>query len=665
MKKQTMRWIAMALCVCMWIGHMMPLYAEYELTASFLPGTLTVAESTGDQTVTVKLQLAETISIQAFSYNIICPAEIKIQSAKFMSANIYKSDSLGTQNIYSLGYKGSVSTDYLGEITFLIPGGTAAGDYTISLSLPDNGGVMVNEEKYTLSVSPLTLTVTEKSASVSGSYTAALSSLSTATVGDEIPFSVTVTGDKFSSSYYQLQYDADMLHFVSAEGVYHYDDGSCVTIVDYGNEVETPYTYQIIFEAVNNGETIVSLKNASFSTATGAETDDLIPAVITKEAVTVNIAKRAYAVQLPEIFLGNSQAIDGEPYIFEPVDQVHYTYSQVAATMNGQNCSVTQEEDGSYRIAKVTGPLMISGQRTPKNYTVTFATTTGVELPQNGTATYGKEYTFTLPEKEHYFIYVDSIICLGKEVSYAINGKQVTLAGSSVQGDIIITLEKQRSDADVSVEGIGASDLTYLATAEPGKPFSAELTVDGRYNYEVSATVNGVAVTLQQNGNVYTIPAEKVKAGTIVFTVVKTLKTNAFDVKEYLNFDGTTVWLVENKVERQANSLYTYCGTEMFWSETYQAYCTLVVADSKSAVTASDLGLSKGNPVSVDYNMDVNQSGKLDVNDAQLVYNLYNAMYDDFTDNVTIEKVLRADVNGDKTVDVKDARAIVDDILGK
>ena len=51
-------------------------------------------------------------------------------------------------------------------------------------------------------------------------------------------------------------------------------------------------------------------------------------------------------------------------------------------------------------------------------------------------------------------------------------------------------------------------------------------------------------------------------------------------------------------------------------------------------------------------------TGKVDVNDAQLVYDMYNGTYSDFT-KVSVEKFLRADVNATKVVDHTDAVAIV------
>ena len=40
-----------------------------------------------------------------------------------------------------------------------------------------------------------------------------------------------------------------------------------------------------------------------------------------------------------------------------------------------------------------------------------------------------------------------------------------------------------------------------------------------------------------------------------------------------------------------------------------------------------------------------------------------NAVYNEFTSDVTMEKFLRADANGDNKVDVKDAEVIINKIL--
>ena len=75
-------------------------------------------------------------------------------------------------------------------------------------------------------------------------------------------------------------------------------------------------------------------------------------------------------------------------------------------------------------------------------------------------------------------------------------------------------------------------------------------------------------------------------------------------------------------------------------------------AAAKVAISAAD------NVVTITLGFDVNMTGKVDVNDAQLVYDMYNGTYSDFT-KVSVEKFLRADVNATKAVDHTDAVAIV------
>jgi len=59
----------------------------------------------------------------------------------------------------------------------------------------------------------------------------------------------------------------------------------------------------------------------------------------------------------------------------------------------------------------------------------------------------------------------------------------------------------------------------------------------------------------------------------------------------------------------------------------------------------------------------VNKTGKVDANDAQLVYNMYNTEYSEFSTDVSMEKFLLADVNGDGSIASTDAVAIISEIL--
>ena len=79
-----------------------------------------------------------------------------------------------------------------------------------------------------------------------------------------------------------------------------------------------------------------------------------------------------------------------------------------------------------------------------------------------------------------------------------------------------------------------------------------------------------------------------------------------------------------------------------------------IAAAAKSAISV------KGNStVSVSYGGDVNGTGHTDINDAQYVYDLYNAKHS----ALDMEKFLRCDVNGDRGVNVGDVRMVVSLLL--
>ena len=110
---------------------------------------------------------------------------------------------------------------------------------------------------------------------------------------------------------------------------------------------------------------------------------------------------------------------------------------------------------------------------------------------------------------------------------------------------------------------------------------------------------------------------------------------------------------------------FTYDGNTLYKVEGYgtDRYAWLVIVDKGQTLTqeeaAAKVAISAAdNVVTITLGFDVNMTGKVDVNDAQLVYDMYNGTYSDFT-KVSVEKFLRADVNATKVVDHTDAVAIV------
>ena len=102
----------------------------------------------------------------------------------------------------------------------------------------------------------------------------------------------------------------------------------------------------------------------------------------------------------------------------------------------------------------------------------------------------------------------------------------------------------------------------------------------------------------------------------------------------------------------------TACG-RIYDKITRYAANLVSTGEALTAETATaQVTLIDGAKQTIDYSGDVNMSDKVDLNDAQLVYDLYNASYYDFS-VVSMEKMLRADVSKDKKIDVSDVTAIV------
>lgn len=509
-------------------------------------------------------------------------------------------------------------------------------------------------------------------------YTAAIAASSDADVNNTVHVTVKVASTEhqnFASSELKLSYDAEKLAFdennSTLNGATVKAENGVLTLEDYGEAQELGNAYVLAFTAKAEGNAVVTLTSAMFSTQEHAAADDLISSTRTTPTATVKITL-THNVTLPEYFTGAATVADGEDYTFTAKDTNLYDYTNVAATVGGETAEVIANGDASYTVKNVTGDLVITAARTGKTFTVTIAGSGKDDLTDAADkATYGTDYSFTVPTSVGDTYNVTISYSNGTNVPYTTADGKVTIAGKDITGDFTITVTKtvvQPTTATVRVEGNAASDvtLTNSGVATPGTDYTFTVTMDERYDYTITVK-NGetdVELTKSEEGS-YTISGKDFEAGdTIVITANKFLKTEGVvEVKDYLTLNETTMWLILAKTGRIENGSYTYQNSKMFWSEKYGAYCYLVIAAEKPTVSAEDLAIINESATAIDYGMDVNMSGKINANDAQLVYNMYNVHYSEFTDDVTMEKFLRADVNFDCTVNVSDATAIITDIL--
>lgn len=476
----------------------------------------------------------------------------------------------------------------------------------------------------------------------------------------------------FAATELELQFDPDFFVFAkdSAElpaGSVELHSAQTVVqdgilhLADFGTEKSF---YKLPFQAILSGNATFTLCYAKFSQAKEAATQDLANAAIENNTIEITVTEPRQNVTLPEYFQGSSTVAYGEDYIFEVIgENVYYDYD-ISAKMNGESVEIVQIDDTTYKIANVTGPLVIEAERSPKQFEIYFLWEDHTEAKQKDTVTYGMSYTFSLPSKENHSVSVVSILYdkTTTTVDSTSQGSTITIPGTSITSNIVVTFTSVQTNATVTVRGeIG--DLSYSPSATPGSDYTFTINKDDKYDYDVTVTVNGRTVEVQKNGNNYTIAADDIEVGTIEITVTKTLKLNNVQVIRYLELSSTSIWRIFVSCEKMTDRTYVYNGNYMFWSDKYAGYCTLVIATEAPTVTTELLALQTGVGAAVDYGMDVNNSGTVDANDAQLAYNLYNCMYSHFTDSVTIEKFLRADVNGDGTVSVLDSTAILYAIL--
>lgn len=679
MKKKIKKLLAAMLCICMCTNMVIHTYAASEnnskgIVFSAELDKATIVKSNNDQNVVMAVNANKEFTTFGIGADIICDDTFTIDSVTNLDSRI---DFTGSVEGTMIRFEGTDNLDELSGltnvavITFTIPADTAAGTYTLGLKnieLTENYGDIWEST----AVATTTLTITEPEA-VDG-YTAGINTLTDeVNVEDTITVNVGVEHSKdttFAAAEVIITYDNTLIDFnkdksTLGNATVKYSNGTLI-LEDYGTDKNFGTgVYVLVFDAIADGMTTVSLTSAAFVDKENAVKSDLISATLSPDTIDLTVNKKAYKVTLPEIFKGLEEITEGEDYTFSVTDGENYNYTSPSATMNGVSVDIIDNGDGTYTIENVTGEIIITGTRTEKTYLVTFEGNAAEEIIDGEeTATYNKDYTFTIPSAEGWAYSMDGMTIGGEAYTgYTVENSVYTIPGSAITGEIIITVNKTDTEASVRVEGTGAGIADgYVPTADMNTDYTLTTKPEAGYTYTVTATMGGNSATvIDNNDNTYTI---KNVTGDIIFTIERHVIVGGVSVVEYLSLDGTEMWLVKNEVTLADNKVPTYDGEKMFMSEKYGAYCYLVVAESLSVEDASaKIDITDGTAEDINYNMDVNITGKVDASDAQLTYNMYNAMYSNISTDVTIEKFLRADVNGDGKVNIEDATAIVNNIL--
>lgn len=468
-------------------------------------------------------------------------------------------------------------------------------------------------------------------------------------------------------------------------------------------------------DAINGSDTAFKLTFETF-TAVGAATVAVSDAKIDDKAnaidkdaplakagnLTTTVTVGGYSVTLPEGFEGEGSAAAGEDYTFKVTDGKAYT---VTATVDGIPVPVTKNET-TYTIAAqyVTGKIVVAAEE--KAMVTVKVTNNGggtiAGLNNDMTVPEGEDVTFTVTSPRSnstiaYVVTVGGVELAAKELTIS-NGRKkaytytYTIPGSMVKGEsITVTVEQASSNVWTLIKtGNGWDDATLTYTNENGEAQSAagstipntakmvtvSIPKNDKRTYTVQYGLDSAASSPLAQADAgdkwtYTYTADESIFSLFYLDITYTEKADfaADEVVAYLKLgtdaSAKTMWLVlcSGKTNGYLTCSYGENTAPMYYSEKYQAWAYLVISGDdaetvKNSVKIMNVDESAGKKT-VDYSGDVNMTGGVDINDAQLIVNMYNADYTVFTGNVTMEKFLRADMDGTKAVDNADVLKII------
>lgn len=538
-------------------------------------------------------------------------------------------------------------------------------------ALPDYDTLKDNDVKLTGNI----IDVTVKSSEAKG-YTVSLGADKQVASGQIVEIPVTIGNNDGKTTYnaYDMTFSFDPailtlnMEATSIEGYRVIPGSGTVRIVRYGKAAELGDALTLNFTAAGQGQSAVKVTAAYVDTNTNAIELDAPAAIVLKDTTTVTVS--GYTVTLPDGFTRTdaegSVIAAGGTLTFKPADP-NYDYTVTVTVGDGEATTVSPDENGIYTVANVNGNVVVKSTKTPKSFNVTL----GDDTTGEATATYMKVYTFKLTPAEGYTY--NMAVTIGgkgytgfKAVSNEDGTTTYTIPGADVTGDIIINsnkTEKQPETFTVKFEGTGAGDATGESSVKENTNYTFTVAKQENFEYTITATMGGKAVTVTEGANnTYTIANV---TGDLIITVMKeSTLTMEVAVSEYVQMDNKTVFLVTVTGTPEEGKAFAYGDNVMYKTTAYgeTVYSWLVIVDKgeafDKAMAEANIMQASATAEEVKQSYDVNETGLVDINDAQLTYDIYSGKYTDF-EKVSVRKFLRADVNLDKAVNSADAVAVV------
>lgn len=551
---------------------------------------------------------------------------------------------------------------------------TPAEGYRLgSLTATDANGAAITVTNNTFAMPASNVTVAAAFEKISNGYTVTMPADFTMVAGETANVDVVVENADSSANYnafdMSFAYDASILKLTSTEieGMTVTPGNGTVRVQRYGDDLTVgSAAFTLTFEAIGTGETTVTATSAKVGIAESAHELDAADAAILDDATVITIS--SYAVTLPEDFTGESTVAPGENYTFEAKNK-NYNYT-VTAKVGDTVIPVTDNGNGTFTIPanQITGSIVITSSKEGKTFDVAL----GDDMTGAASAQYMTPYTATLAKVEGYTY--DIKVTIGDNdnytgFSYDEATGVVTIPGADITGAIVFNSNKTKvepSEYTVTFEGNGAGDVAEGTASKvtAGADYSFALNKAEGYTYTVSYKMGDSteSVALTEADGKYTIGAV---SGNLVITIEKESDLTV-EVSEYVQLDGKAVFLVRATGTLAEGKAYAYSGDTMYYSNVYNAWSFLVIVDEGNTFTADDakakIAAVEAEHITLEQNFDVNMSKAVDINDAQLVYNIYKCEYADFS-VANMQKFLYADTNGDMVVDTLDAAAIVSEIV--
>ena len=475
------------------------------------------------------------------------------------------------------------------------------------------------------------------------------------------------------------------------------DNNGTVRVRRYGDAVPLGEALALDFTAQATSTSTVTLTNAKFDLDANSINFDAPDAAISDADTVVNANN--FTVTLPDAFTSDETRLvpNGGSFTFKPVDS-HYTYTFTVKMGDNITEGLTFGANDTYTIANISGNVEVTCTgKTPKQYDVKYKIDEDVEQDVTKgpeTVTYLNDYSFVVTPRAGYSYRVIYSVDNGDPFVHTVIAVPTanddgtltyTIPGKEIVGGVEIWIDPNtESGIPVVFTGNGVEDAASGNASSMGKnmPYyftlnqreSCDYTVTAYYQPLATPTASKRPATVRSLGNgKYVVEAVNYNDYLYVYAhswnlVVKVEKVShsaeEVTVSKYLELNDKTMMLVTVKGTPENGSAFTYDGNTMYKVEGYGTdwYAWLVILEKDQTLTKEDAAAkvavsAADNVVTIANGYDVNMTGVVDINDAQLVYDIYNGTYGDFG-KVSMEKFLRADVNASKNVDSADAVAI-------